>query len=159
MKRPLSMFGLVCVLSSPATWSAQAAAQTPLLLLAQAGSTGGTVGNRDKSISGSQAPAEAPATRQRKAPSRRLASAPAPTACAAMIGKWAWANGGGDVEINSGGTLGRNGSRGAGTWSCHDGTIVLVWNEGGWVDKLSLSADGKSLSGNNQFGVPVSGTR
>ncbi len=75
-----------------------------------------------------------------------------------MLGKWAWHNGGGDVEINPGGTLGRNGSPRQGVWTCNGGVIMLHWNAG-WVDTLSLTADGVGLTGTNQFGVGVSGNR
>jgi hypothetical protein len=131
---------------------------SPAIMLAQAGSTGGNVGNRDKSISGSDSPPSAPASPQRHIPPVSHAPEPAPTGCSAMMGRWSWNNGGGDTEINPGGTLSRNGQAGAGSWSCNDGVIVLVWSVG-WVDKLTLSSDGKRLSGNNQFGIPVSGDR
>jgi hypothetical protein len=74
---------------------------------------------------------------------------------ATVIGKWAWFNGG-DVEIYPDSTLGRNGARGFGTWSCNDSGVVLAWLAG-YVDHLTLTSDGTFLSGANQSRVRVSG--
>jgi hypothetical protein len=75
------------------------------------------------------------------------------SSCPDISGSWHWFNGG-TVYILPNGTMGR-----AGTWTCSSDTFVLKWNRGGYIDQLSLSADGKHLSGTNSFGATVWGDR
>lgn len=80
--------------------------------------------------------------------------------CRNAVGTWSWFNG---YTV----TLSANGSviavgllRNQGHWQCLDrqaGKIQITWQAGGWIDTLSVSADGSSLSGRNQYGIRVSG--
>jgi hypothetical protein len=133
------------------------------LVLAQAGSTGGVIGKQDKSISGG-VPATPPggearkrpavsATRERSAPKRGDAG----PKCSDVAGTWDWFNG--DVHaFSAGGTM--RGPGVTGNWTCSNVTFVLTWSNG-FVDRLTLSSDGSHfhLSGRNQYGLPVNGTR
>jgi len=67
--------------------------------------------------------------------------------CDAIVGKWAWFVGG-EVTINPDGTFAQQ-SGNAGSWECTNaaqGRFTLRWRQGGYVNQLALSADGKSLS-------------
>lgn len=83
--------------------------------------------------------------------------------CSEIIGFWAWFTGG-VVNINANNTHSTtNDSQGtiSGTWECTNvkGNFVLNWENGTYIDTLTISEDGKSLSGTNQYGVAVSGNK
>jgi len=64
--------------------------------------------------------------------------------CDAIVGKWAWFVGG-EVTINPDGTFVQQSGNG-GSWECTDaaqGRFTLRWRQGGYVNQLALSADGK----------------
>jgi hypothetical protein len=69
-------------------------------------------------------------------------AAPA-TGCAAIPGVWSWFTNG-DVTFRADGTL-TQGSL-TGRWTCTDGRVSVSWSHG-YYDTLTLSADGRSLSG------------
>jgi hypothetical protein len=135
---------------------------------AQAGSTGGIIGKTDKSASGGK-DAEQQARPERDAPlhphagsephrktsAKNIISSEAKTSSCRLAGVWAWSTGG-DTAIRAGGML-TKGSHTA-TWSCKNNEAVLVWSHG-YIDHLSLSPDGTSLSGTNNYGVRISATR
>jgi hypothetical protein len=74
-----------------------------------------------------------------------------------MFGTWIWFNGV-EVAISDDGSFSSSAAVG-GTWQCSpDGTITMTWDEG-WIDTLSVSPDGASLSGHNQQGAVISATR
>ena len=83
-----------------------------------------------------------------------------PGVCA--VGTWSWFNGA-TVEIESDGT--QSSSKGNyGTWELTDPSSRLYtvsWVNGGWIDELTLSADGMNLAGWNNGNPPywVTGTR
>ncbi|MBX3329666.1 MAG: hypothetical protein KF722_04635 [Nitrospira sp.] len=67
--------------------------------------------------------------------------------CEAVVGKWAWFVGG-EVTIKSDGTFTQQ-SGNSGTWECTDparGAVTLRWRQGGFVNQLALSPDGRGLS-------------
>lgn len=80
-----------------------------------------------------------------------------PGMCNRFIGTWQWFNGrsvqiSGDYRVST--------SDNSGTWRClPNGTIVIHWNQGGWIDTMSVSPDGNSISGRNQHGGIVTATR
>jgi hypothetical protein len=84
--------------------------------------------------------------------------------CGAVAGEWTWLLGG-TVRFEPEGTAtwspvpGGSATFGA-TWHCDttDGSIVVEWQQG-FPDRLRLSPDGQRLSGTNQAGVAVEGTR
>lgn len=130
----------------------------PATAFAQAGSVGGTVGRIDKSISGEAAPSEPHAQVQQRSPAQRQSTA---GGCGNILGTWTsgWSSvfGAGDVTINRGGAATHK-SGVTGQWSCTEGKVVIVWSHG-YTDRLSMSADGKSLTGKNQTGAVISFSR
>jgi hypothetical protein len=117
------------------------------IMLAQAGSTGGTIGKQNKSVSGSDEGA---------APRREVAKPPgqASSPCAKLPGTWSWFVNG-DVTIRANGTHVQGNL--TGTWTCSNGQVVLVWSHG-FTDRLTLSPDGNNLDGSNGM-IRVTGTR
>jgi hypothetical protein len=117
---------------------------SPCFAQVQPGSTGGSIGKTEKSISGG-----ADADRPRAAP---LAKRPAANeqetssggSCGRIVGTWSWylkltesvfdQNG---AARNSGGT--------SGNWTCAGATIRIAWANG-YVDRATVSPDGKSIS-------------
>jgi hypothetical protein len=67
--------------------------------------------------------------------------------CEALVGKWKWFTGG-VVSINPDGTIAHDPGN-DGTWECTDparGRATLRWRLGGWVNRVTLSADGRALA-------------
>ncbi len=80
--------------------------------------------------------------------------------CDAVVGKWAWFVGG-EVTIKADGTFTQK-SGNSGTWECTDAQKVsatLKWAEGGFVNKMALSADGANLSSTDPLQSFVKATR
>jgi len=73
---------------------------------------------------------------------------------AALVGCWRYANNA-TVEVRSDGTT--HTGPFDGTWRGSGRRFTLVWPEP--VDTLTLSADGRRLSGGNQYGIAVTATR
>ena len=88
-----------------------------------------------------------------------------PPACLEIVGQWSWFTG--DVKhVHADGTMDNGGAEWTGAWTCalaadgdHALTFVLDWNNGTYIDRLTLSPDGARLSGGNQYGVEVWGER
>jgi hypothetical protein len=129
----------------------------------QPGSTGGTIGKREKSISGGEKGAKpippAVPAKPAAAPARAPASSPCPGIAGVWTAKGAWnvLFGSGDTTINADGTASHRSGNTA-RWSCSGGTYVFVWTHG-FTDRVSLSPDGKSLTGTNQHGSAVAFVR
>ncbi len=73
--------------------------------------------------------------------------AEAAASCEALVGKWKWFTGG-VVSINPDGTIAHDPGN-EGTWECTDparGRATLRWRLGGWVNRVALSADGRTLA-------------
>jgi hypothetical protein len=80
-----------------------------------------------------------------------------PRTCNRFIGTWKWFNG---ITVRISGDYRFSASGNSGTWRClPSGNIEMHWKKGGWVDALSISPDGNSLSGRNQHGAIVSANR
>lgn len=84
--------------------------------------------------------------------------------CQRVLGEWLWFNGGLTTLFADGTVTGEHhilpGNNG--TWECTDPAkrrFIIKWNQGGWINELTLSGDGKRLDGTNQEGSPVSGRR
>ena len=157
--------------SVPATDISDPNSELPIGLLAQAGSTGGSVGQTDKSISGEPAvPAPPPAAKPSNPPPAAKPSNPPPAAkpstpppaartksqpaqaatgngCRSIVGTWSsWASGmfgANDTRFNADGTITHPSSKG--TWSCDNGLYNHVWEKFGQRGPYKLSADGKQL--------------
>jgi hypothetical protein len=115
----------------------------------QAGSTGGTIGNQDKSVSGGNTPeASRPSSRNQK-PHRSVAKS---SSCGRAVGTWHWANGA-TVVIKPNGSVSQ--SNFSGTWTCKEGQYVFVWSTG-YTDRVSLSTDGNQMDAVNNLGIHFS---
>ena len=116
---------------------------------AQAGSTGGTLGNTDKSISGERQ--EGPSSQQKSPAAKPRATPKAPrgeqdakhASCRDIIGRWSWVvgtvttfNGDGTATNNAGFTA---------KWICADGVVVVTWNHG-VTNKVEISRDRNGLT-------------
>jgi len=84
--------------------------------------------------------------------------------CQRVLGEWLWFNGGLTTLFADGTVTGEHhilpGNNGI--WECTDPAkrkFIIKWNQGGWINELTLSGDGKRLDGTNQEGSPVSGRR
>lgn len=81
--------------------------------------------------------------------------------CDAIVGKWAWFTGG-NLYINPDGTISAKEYGVLGKWECANpsrGVFTISWTYGGYVDTVTLSADGRSLSGTNQHNYKVTASR
>jgi hypothetical protein len=122
--------------------------------LAQAGSTGGTIGKQDKSISGGGDATESqhavPTRKHPRAASHSVATAPAGGPCSRIIGTWLWSNGV-SVTVNSNNkTTQSDGS--TASVVCAEGVYTFTWL-GFAKAQMTLSPDGKRLSGTSPIGV------
>lgn len=117
---------------------------------AQAGSTGGVIGKTDKSVSGERAPE--PRASAKSSSSKGSAKT---SSCSSLAGVWGWWNNL-EVTIRAGGTMSATNGDG-GTWTCNGNQAVLNWRFG--QDFLSLSDDGKRLTGTNTYGQRMANTR
>ncbi|HWA43314.1 MAG TPA: SEL1-like repeat protein [Hypericibacter adhaerens] len=83
-------------------------------------------------------------------------------ACSGIVGNWNWFIGGVVGAAPDGGLSFQQATGGtpvpAGRWSCEGGSYTLTWSNG-FVDKLQLSSDGRSLVGTNQQGASVTAQR
>jgi hypothetical protein len=130
----------------------------------QPGSTGGNVGQQDKSMSGGSLPEDSlPAARKQK-PHRPVANQrneepdkAKVSSCGRIAGTWKWGLGY-IVVVKMDGTAHHAGV-GSGTWTCSGGQYVFVWPGAGITDHVSLSTDGNSIAGSNSIGMTFAGTR
>jgi hypothetical protein len=109
---------------------------------AQAGSTGGTVGKEDKSVSGGEEQT-AP-----KSQTHRSASAPAaakPSGCGQVVGAYKGYSGIITVIKADGTTTLATGQEGI--WTCANGRVTIVWNHG-FTDHLTPKPGGFSAVNN-----------
>jgi hypothetical protein len=111
---------------------------------AQAGSTGGTVGKQDKSVSGGEEadrPRAAPQPKRAAANTREISSG---AACGRIVGTWNWPNGS-TVFFSKGGNTGTTGQPPNGTWKCSGSKIIAAYNNG-WRAECVLALDGNSMT-------------
>ena len=126
---------------------------------AQAGSTGGAIGKPGKSVSGVEEQTEQ--RRPPTAPPRAPASEPAKqrqtiaSPCSNLAGVWGWYNNV-EVVIRADGSMSASNGD-SGTWTCTAGQVVLNWRIA--QDRVSLSSDGKRLTGSNVLGMAISNAR
>jgi hypothetical protein len=122
--------------------------------MAQAGSTGGTVGKQDKSVSGSEEPVT-PKTRSHKAASQPAEAKSKSSGCGQVAGTYKWLLGTVNVMKADGTTTLSNGPRG--TWTCASGQVTIVWNNGA-TDRLTPTSSGFSVININS-GAQYDGVR
>jgi hypothetical protein len=120
----------------------------------QAGSTGGMIGNTDKSISGEEAP-------HRMTPAKKpLARTTTGSPCAHLAGSWmlTWFNGRTIVTLLADGAAST--PKGKGSWTCTGRRLVIVWSSGeGGPEVMTLSPDAKSATGRGTMGISINFAR
>jgi hypothetical protein len=123
---------------------------------AQAGATGGTLGNTDKSISGEReeprrsgdhaTEQQQPSSKTRQHSARREITArpsEAHNSCGKFVGTWAWTHIGTiSVTFSSNGTAEASNGR-HGSWGCASGVLSVTWDDG-LTYRLAISTDGRS---------------
>ena len=125
--------------------------------LAQAGSTGGTIGKQNKSISGGVNAEPRSAAPPPKRPATKAQDTSSDHSCNRVVGNWTWYLGQTETVFNRGGTA-RNSGGVTGTLTCIGGKVVATWSNG-FVDRMSISNDGDSLSITNNLGMTWTATR
>ena len=129
--------------------------------LAQAGSTGGTVGKQEKSISSGEEP-QAPVQARSRSKSQNSAATKSSEqsisgrACRRIVGTWKWSNGV-DVVVKQDNTADAT-DGGHAVLTSVSGTYAFKWQAAGNMSQMTLAADGKRLSGMGSFG-PESAVR
>jgi hypothetical protein len=125
--------------------------------LAQAGSTGGIVGNENKSVSG--------VTSHAAPPSRRPDAGEQETgrSCGRIVGTWSWYLGVSESVFLKDGTARHSASGTTGKWTCAGDTVNVVWSSNGAIrtDRITLSQDGNSILVVSPWGggIRFTGTR
>jgi len=128
----------------------------PCVAQVQPGSTGGSIGKTDKSISGGEEankPRVAPHLKQRNTSEQQTSQG---HACNAIVGRWSWYRGVTEMTFFKGGTM-RNSSGPTGTWTCINGRSA---RSGDFVSKeqYTVSQDGKSMFVTSTWGGGVTFT-
>jgi hypothetical protein len=110
--------------------------------LAQAGSVGGSIGKRDKSISGGE---EVDGRRAAPPSKQPVAKMQETTSCKGLPGTWTFSNGIGVAFKAGGGLLATNDD--VGKWTCEGSRVAAHWRK--WTDHYVISSDGTHMSGNS----------
>jgi hypothetical protein len=125
--------------------------------LAQAGSTGGSIGNDEKSISGDR-PRAAPRLKQPAAKDQEPKHS-----CDRIVGRWSWYLGVSESVFYKGGSAAHPVSGSTGKWTCSGNTVSVVWLYQGTTrtDRITVSQDGNSIFVDSPWGggVKFTGTR
>jgi hypothetical protein len=110
----------------------------------QAGSTGGTIGKSNKSVSGGEPEIQNAHTTpgRRGARSTRTTKKTTKTGCNQVVGTWTWLIG--TTSLNSDHTVSHSWGN-HGTWTCADRVVTITWGDGN-LDKLTVAADGTTAS-------------
>jgi hypothetical protein len=112
--------------------------------LAQAGSTGGTVGKQDKSVSGGEEPA-APKSQVHRSASAPAAGKSKSSGCGQVAGAYKGFSGIITVIKADGTSTLADGHQG--NWTCANGQVTIVWNNG-FTDHLTPKPGGFSAVNN-----------
>lgn len=131
--------------------------------LGQAGSTGGTIGRIDKSISrGGEAdrPRAAPYP---KRPSAKPHETSSGHSCGRIVGRWSWYLGTSKSVFHKGGSAGHPASGATGKWTCAGDKVNVVWYYQGTLrtDSITISQDGNTILVVSPWGggIKFTGTR
>jgi len=122
---------------------------------AQAGSTGGTIGKQDKSISGVEDTTDShhavPTRKPPRSAIQSVATPPSGGPCSRIVGTWLWYNGVSvTVHSNSNKTTQSDGN--TASVVCTEGVYTFTWF-GVAKTEMTLSPDGKRLSGTSLIGA------
>jgi len=133
---------------------------------AQAGSTGGTIGKTDKSISGGESAAEPdrpPATSSPKRSVAKTQETPSSHSCDRIVGRWSWYLGVSESVFYKGGSAAHPVSGSTGKWTCSGDTVSVVWSYQGTTrtDRITVSQDGNGIFVDSPWGggIKFTGTR
>ena len=147
IERPMHRF-VLCALAV-GVFSAPCVAQV------QPGSTGGSIGKIDKSVSGGE---EANQPRVAPHPKRETGAQQTSSgqSCNGLVGTWSWYRGVTEMTFLKAGTM-RNSSGAAGTWICTGGRSA---RSGDFISKeqYTVSQDGKSMFVTSTWGGGVTFT-
>lgn len=110
--------------------------------LGQAGSTGGTIGKQDKSISGGEEAARPHAASPAKRPAANTRETSGDS-CGKIVGTWIWYRGVSETVFDQSGAM-RN-TFNTGRWTCAGAAIRAKWATGD-TESYTLSPDGSSMS-------------
>ena len=128
---------------------------------AQAGSTGGTIGKTDKSISGDREEPRHERAEPRKKPAPKETSHTASgSSCRNIVGTWKWYLGLSQTTYLADGTS-RSTFGTTGTWQCAGNGISGEWSNGSIKEHYVLSPDGDILFVRSSWngGVSFAATR
>jgi Flp pilus assembly protein TadG len=151
MRKSITICAIASICSMVALFPATTTA------MAQAGSTGGTLGKTDKSASGGEERQQEPKHRRRP---REASVSTKGDGCGNATGDWdwKWITGSTVTTIRSNGTASQTNGN-TGTWVCAEGVFTFSWSAG-VTDRMKLSSNGRHFSGNSSnFGVAVTGDR
>jgi hypothetical protein len=109
----------------------------------QPGSTGGTVGKQDKSISGGEERDRPRAASHPKQSATKSQETSSGSACGRIVGRWLWYLGITETVFDQNGTAHNSGH--TGKLTCAGATIRIAWDHG-YVDHATVSPDGRSIS-------------
>ena len=119
----------------------------------QPGSTGGTVGKQDTSVSGGGTLEDSRPSIRKREPHPSVAKN---SSCERIAGTWQW--GGYAVVVKQDGSAHNSYGNVDGTWTCKDRQYVFVW-AGAFIMRVTLSTNGNNVTGTNPLGAPFTGTR
>jgi hypothetical protein len=124
--------------------------------LAQAGSTGGTIGKTGKSVSGDEEQTNQSPKRRRM--DSNTGARTKTSSCRRIVGTWSWPLGA-TVSFKEDGSSSRTffGTVGTGRWVCSEDLVVITWK--GIVDHITISEDGNALFVSNSNGQTFTATR
>jgi hypothetical protein len=113
----------------------------------QPGSTGGTIGKTDKSISGGEERSEPASRPRREAPTREAATTERSTgsSCRGIVGTWSWVVGT-ETVFNANGSA-HNTSGLTAKWVCANGVVIATWSHG-VTNRIELSGNSLTIDGN-----------
>jgi hypothetical protein len=114
---------------------------------AQAGSTGGTIGKQDKSISGGEDADRPHTATQPKRPAEKTLETSSGRSCSRIVGTWSWYLGVSDVVFHKDGSAAHPVSGSTGKWTCTGDRVNVVWSYQGTVrtDRITVAQDGNSI--------------
>src|SRR5579871_2894250 len=139
------------------------AGAAPCVAQVQPGSTGGSIGKQDKSISGGEeTPVSHPLAKKLRQSSEASPAADLGRGCGRIVGSWTWRASvfSWRIVVKPNGVATHSIDNGTnGTWSCKDGNAVFVWANGKYLDHVTLSPEPNRLEGTNKDGVKFTGVR
>ncbi len=144
---------------SIATAAALLTAAMPGEALGQGGNIGGTIGKKNKTVTGGDDQPAPPDKNSRPAKRRAATDQSVPVgrdSCKSLVGTWAWFLGPQAVFAADRTVSHLQGY--TGKWTCSKGAVVIVWNHG-VTDRGTLSDDGKTLAVASGIGINFQATR